>query len=333
MTMRNKPTVSVIIPTYNRAALIGKTIENVFQQTYQDIEVIVVNDGSTDNTLEKLASFGERIRVVSQPNAGPSAARNRGVAAAEGEIIAFQDSDDSWMPSKLERQVALLNRAGSDVPCCLCSAEMHFTHRGPCTSFDLAWLRPATESGLWLNVPEVLATTSVLFNQCAAIRKSVFRKIGGFNEAYKYMEDYDLALRLSFEGDAWTFIQEPLVVWHQGSPQSLSLQANQIGIKQYEIKIRSAAYERIAGAARFENVRKNLKLELSRNRRELCNAQIYAAKVPGSQSLGWLLSKGERYNKAIHRRNSTYPKMRVRDFEKVPLTDENVEVAASLRTK
>src|SRR5258708_4266873 len=114
--MRNKPTVSVIIPTYNRAALISKTIENVFQQIYQDIEIIVVNDGSTDDTLEKLASFGEKIRVISQANAGPSAARNRGVEVAEGEIIAFQDSDDSWMPSKLERQVALLNRAGADVP-------------------------------------------------------------------------------------------------------------------------------------------------------------------------------------------------------------------------
>jgi glycosyltransferase involved in cell wall biosynthesis len=333
LTVRNKPTVSVIIPTYNRAALIGETIENVFQQTYRDMEVIVVDDGSTDNTSEQLALFGDRIRVISQSNAGASAARNRGVEAAEGEIIAFQDSDDSWMPSKLERQVALLNRAGSDVPCCLCSAEMHFTERGPCTSFDLAWLHPDADSGLWLNAAEVLATTSVLFNQCAAIRKGAFEKVGGFNEAYRYMEDYDLALRLSLEGDAWTFIKEPLVVWHQGSPQSLSLQANQIGIKQYEIRIRNAACERIKGAAKFENVRKNLKVELNRNRRELRIAQICASNVPGSHSLGWLLSRAERYNKAIHRRNSAYPKMRVRDFEKLAAREENTEVAASLRTK
>src|ERR1700685_3541854 len=104
--MPSKPTVSVVIPTYNRADFVCKAIKNVFQQTFKDLELVIVDDGSTDNTLEKLAAFGNKIRVISQANAGPAAARNRGGEAACGEIIAFQDSDDTWMPTKLERQVS-----------------------------------------------------------------------------------------------------------------------------------------------------------------------------------------------------------------------------------
>src|SRR5687767_13189801 len=106
--MESTPLVSVIIPTYNRASVVCRAIDSVLGQTYGNIEVIVVDDGSTDETLERLHSYGDRIRVLTQANAGPSVARNRGIAVATGGIVAFLDSDDYWLPTKVARQVVLL---------------------------------------------------------------------------------------------------------------------------------------------------------------------------------------------------------------------------------
>src|SRR5947209_1428421 len=113
--MRSNNLVSVIIPTYNRAGTICQTVDNVFQQTYRNIELIVVDDGSTDDTQSRLRRYRNRLRIITQANAGPAVARNRGAAAACGDIIAFQDSDDLWNPTKLERQAALLEEAGPSV--------------------------------------------------------------------------------------------------------------------------------------------------------------------------------------------------------------------------
>jgi len=329
--MPSNPLVSVVIPTYNRAELICPTIENVFQQTYKNLEVIIVDDGSKDETLDRLSVFGDRIRVISQANAGPGVARNRGVDAASGEIIAFQDSDDIWMPTKLEQQVSLLQKAGADVPCCLCNAEMHFADKSISTSFELAWLRPNIASGVWTNVPEVLATTFVLFNQCSAIRSDVLRKVGGFDESYRYMmEDYDLSLRLSLEGRSWAFIREPLVVWRQGSDQSLSLQAkaDEIRLKECELKIRGVVSDRVRGVTGYRELEKNLSRERKRNQRELAIAKIRRRDFPGVQSLAWLLQRTERYRNAVHRRTPSFPRMQVRS-----LGEELAPVSPTLRSK
>jgi glycosyltransferase involved in cell wall biosynthesis len=103
-----QPVVSVVIPTYNRSDLLIETLQTVFAQTFRDFEVIVVNDGSTDDTLERLLLFGERVRVISQQNAGIGAARNRGIAEASGRYVALLDHDDLWMPEKLASQVHFL---------------------------------------------------------------------------------------------------------------------------------------------------------------------------------------------------------------------------------
>jgi glycosyltransferase involved in cell wall biosynthesis len=331
--MPAKPTVSVIIPTYNRAELISKTIENVFEQTYTDFEMIVVDDGSSDNTVERLSAWGDKIRLIRQSNAGPSAARNHGVQEARGEIIAFQDSDDTWMPTKLERQVNLLQRAGSNVPCCLCAAEMHFGTIRVISSFELAWLRPSLEQGLWTNVAEVLSTTSVLFNQCSAIRTAAFKSIGGFNEAYRCMEDYDLSLRLALQGAPWTFVAEPLVVWRQGSPESLSLGATNTGVKENEIKIRGLAYDSVRDSPRHQTVRKYLRRERERNQRELGIAKLYAGTGIGRQQLAWALARTEHYRKALYRRRSSFPRMQVQPVQNLAPVEEEIPVAAALRSK
>jgi glycosyltransferase involved in cell wall biosynthesis len=102
--------VSVLIPTYNRGYIVGQAIESVLAQTYRPIEIVVVDDGSKDDTREVLERFGQHIRYIYQDNAGLAAARNTGLVAARGEFLAFQDSDDLWVPWKLKAQVALMRR-------------------------------------------------------------------------------------------------------------------------------------------------------------------------------------------------------------------------------
>ena len=133
------PRVSVIIPSFNRAHCIAGSVESVLAQSFQDLEVIVVDDGSTDNTQEVLARFGNRIRVIRQDNGGVSAARNAGMRAARASWIAFQDSDDMWRPEKLQAQIECLEKY---------QGQMCFT-------------RSVTDSGEKLEDIEEIAATSV----------------------------------------------------------------------------------------------------------------------------------------------------------------------------
>lgn len=104
------PMVSIVIPTYNTGEYIQYTLESVFKQTYEDFEVIVVDDGSTDDTKEVLQVYMERIRYIYQENSGRSEARNTGIKAAKGKYVAFLDSDDLWTPGKLETQIDILEK-------------------------------------------------------------------------------------------------------------------------------------------------------------------------------------------------------------------------------
>lgn len=104
------PTVSVVIPTHNTANFITAALDSVFAQTYQDLEVIVVDDASTDDTETRIQAYGERVLYIKQSHAGSAVARNRGVLAAQGKYIAFLDSDDLWLPTKLEKQIALAEK-------------------------------------------------------------------------------------------------------------------------------------------------------------------------------------------------------------------------------
>jgi glycosyltransferase involved in cell wall biosynthesis len=100
------PTVTVIIPTYNYGRFVADAIASVLAQTYAVFEIVVVDDGSTDETEEVVKTFGERVRYIKQQNAGVSAARNAGIEVSSGDLIAFLDADDTWLPEKIEKQVA-----------------------------------------------------------------------------------------------------------------------------------------------------------------------------------------------------------------------------------
>ncbi len=311
--MSEAPVVSVVIPTYNRAGVICRTIDNVLAQTYRDTEIIVVDDGSTDDTQAELRSYGGRIRVIAQSNAGPAAARNRGIEAATGDLIAFQDSDDLWLPNKLERQARLLTRAGEEVVCCLCNAIFRYTGQPEFTAFKRAWLFPTLEEGIWTNPAEVWATRFVLFCQTVMIRRPVLERIGGFDESLKFHEDYDLPLRLALEGP-WAYIQQPLTIWQQGAAGSWSDKALQeeILLKECEIRMRNKILAQLGTSNGHGRLRILLQRELARNRRELWRATLASTKRPGAALVADVLARVDRYCWGVYRRLPSYPRLEAR---------------------
>ncbi len=115
--MNAKPTISAVIPCYNAAPFLRETLDSVLNQTYKPLEVILVDDGSTDDSAAIAQSYGPPVRVIRQENQGESVARNRGMDEAQGDWVGLLDADDRWVPNKLERQVAALGKAGEDVVC------------------------------------------------------------------------------------------------------------------------------------------------------------------------------------------------------------------------
>ena len=208
--MIDTPLVSVVIPTYNRSDIVRRSIDSVLEQSYGSVEIIVVDDGSTDATRDVLQQYGDRILSIHQENCGPSVARNTGVGLASGEFIAFLDSDDTWKPTKIARQIRLMLAGGERVPCCICNALLTDGGDSDTTSFELSDVMSDLQEGFWMNPAPIIATRFILFNQVVIIRRDAFKKVGGFKPEMRLLEDHDLAFRLSVLGP-WAFIAEPLV--------------------------------------------------------------------------------------------------------------------------
>jgi glycosyltransferase involved in cell wall biosynthesis len=325
--MSGNPLVSVVIPTYNRAELVCQAIANVFEQTYSNLELIVVDDGSTDETQSRLRQFGSQIRVITQANAGAAVARNRGIEAARGEIIAFQDSDDLWKPTKLEKQIALLEHFGPSIPCCLCNVLMRVVNGRDFTAFDHSLIFPRDEAGLWLNVPDVLATRFVLFNQAVAIRRKPLEKLGGFNEQLKYLEDYDLPLRLALEGP-WAFIREPLVIYREGTPGSFSQAAlkDPIVLKECEVQICENLLATAAGESRYAGFRSHLRRRLGMARRQLWAMNLREPDSFRTKAVSKVVKQFDKYYLAGFRRSPWFPQPRT-----LPVDSAGANIAESRR--
>jgi glycosyltransferase involved in cell wall biosynthesis len=307
--MRSQPLVSVIVPTYNRAEVVGETIEDLFRQTYRNIEIIVVDDGSTDDTQSKLASYGNRIRWAAQKNAGPAAARNRGIAIAHGEIVAFQDSDDAWHPTKIERQVSLLQRAGPSVVCCVCNSIVQLPN---CVvnAFENAPVIFPMEEGIWLNAAEVMATRFFLFNQVVAVRREVLARIGGFDESLRLMEDLQLALRLSLEGP-WAFIREPLATRQEKGKRTLGHEATPRIMCENNVRIREGILRVVEDKKELARLRPLMERELRRALRGHRAAKLQCTPAFPTSVLGWVLERFEHYRMAAYRRTPWFPQMKV----------------------
>lgn len=189
MTTPEPGLVSVVIPAYNGADYIGETIESILAQSYRPLEVLVVDDGSTDGTAEVVRRFGDPVRYVRQENAGTAAARNRAVAESRGEFIALLDQDDLWVPHKLARQIP---RFAEDPRIGLVFAGIEFfdTNSGKIT----ATYFPGDELSLCdLLAHIVLPVQTILF------RRSALEKIGPFDTSLGGTDDWDIGIRMAAE--------------------------------------------------------------------------------------------------------------------------------------
>lgn len=189
-----KPLVSVVIPAYNAERYLGEAIESVLAQTYAPVETIVVDDGSSDETVA-VASAYEGVTVIEQANAGPSAARNRGFAASRGELIAFHDSDDAMTPDKLEVQAGLLI-ADPGVGCVLAEQEL-LIEPGAELPF---WVEGSKVETVMPPRPPELEDEPLVHPMTMVVRRSTFEQVGGFDESMRAAEDFDWMLRASEEG-------------------------------------------------------------------------------------------------------------------------------------
>lgn len=205
------PTVSVIIPTYNRASVLKRAIESVLAQDFHDFEIVVVDDGSTDNTPEVLASY-QQICVIRQDHRGVSAARNAGTARASGRLITFLDSDDLWLPGKLSVQVAFLN---TNPDALICQTEEIWVRNGIKVN---PRKRHKKYSGM---IFEQCLELCIVSPSAVMMRRRLFDKIGGFDETLPVCEDYDLWLRTACRFPIY-LIETPLVIKHGGHLDQLS---------------------------------------------------------------------------------------------------------------
>lgn len=194
------PLVSVIIPSYNSEKYVGKAIESVLTQSYENIECIVVDDGSTDNTASVAKSFEPRIKSIYQKNAERSAARNTGIGIATGKYISFLDSDDSIYPSKIADQVAFLER-NADCDAVYSKVKL-FRDETPESPFTLERITPSGD------ILDTLLYGNFITVHSPLIRKSAIEKIHGFNPALSHNEDWEFFLRLALSGVRFGFIDE-----------------------------------------------------------------------------------------------------------------------------
>jgi glycosyltransferase involved in cell wall biosynthesis len=194
-----RPLVSVIIPCFNNAQHIKTAVDSVLTQDYPNLEVIVVNDGSTDNSIEVLSQFANKIKLITQINQGPAVARNTGILAARGDYIAFNDGDDIWLPGKVQAQVSYLEK-NPDTGLCYTSwkvwdqkvALADFAANIP-TPSDTQKIIPEKSGWLYTN----LLNDSVVCTITAMIRADVVKTVGLFNEKYLIGEDHDYWIRIS----------------------------------------------------------------------------------------------------------------------------------------
>lgn len=200
--------VSVIIPTHNRAELIGSAIRSVLNQTYQDFEIIVVDDASKDNTEEVISSFNDkRIKYIHhQTNKGEAGARNTGVTNSKGQFIGFLDDDDEWLPSKLQKQVELLERS----PLIIGGVYTTFVMINRADKRVVAQIT-ARKRGAIFN--DMLIKNRVGTPSTVLLRRECFDKVGLFDEGISFGPDYDMWLRISREFD-FEYINEPLVKYY-----------------------------------------------------------------------------------------------------------------------
>jgi glycosyltransferase involved in cell wall biosynthesis len=187
----NNPRVSVIIPCYNSENYIKKTIDSVLIQTYKNIEIIVVNDGSTDSSLAVLKTYGKSIKIIEHDsclNKGQSASLNLGIVSSNSEYVAFLDSDDVFLPHKIEIQVAFMEKFKN--------IGLVYTNGYAIDENDNNLYKIYNKKHIEYNNPNCVLLDFYFFPSCILLRRNVLEKAGFFDEKLRAAQDHDLALRI-----------------------------------------------------------------------------------------------------------------------------------------
>jgi len=265
-----KTQVSVIIPTYNRGWTIGEAVDSVLAQDYRDFELIVVDDGSADNTSQVLDAYRGTIKVFRQENKGVSAARNRGIAEASGRFIAFLDSDDLWLPQKLSTQVEFFNTTPDAL---ICQTEEVWIRSGVRVNPKKRHKKP---SGMIFEPSLALCLVSP---SAVMIRRSLLEIVGNFDETLPLCEDYDLWLRISCRFPVYR-IDTPLIIKRGGHKDQLSAS---FGLDRFRIKaikkiIKSGFLSKRQYAAAVKTLKEKCNIYAAgcRKRGRIDEAQYYA---------------------------------------------------------
>jgi teichuronic acid biosynthesis glycosyltransferase TuaG len=261
------PTVSVIIPAYNAEAFLARAIRSVEAQTFRDFEVVVVDDGSTDGTADVARGFSS-VRYVRGAHLGEAGARNRGLEEAAGELVAFVDADDEWLPEKLARQVAFMESAGSSFS----YTDCYLVRDGSRVRYSTL-ARPRHGEILFPLIDDWLDQAFLIPTEVMASR-ALLQSAGGFETGLPTAGhvDYGLWLKLAIQGTRIDYLDEPLALWYRGH-ESVSSNATEM-VERYRVALRyfSTAYdfsaearERIAKALERSNA--TLAVELLKEHR------------------------------------------------------------------
>jgi glycosyltransferase involved in cell wall biosynthesis len=271
------PTVSIVLPTFNRLQFLREAIDSVFAQTFEDWELVVADDGSDGDTLAYFAALEQlsRVKVLRLAHTGnPSAVRNAALRAARGQYIAFLDSDDIWMPDKLSVQLAA-HAAGAGRRWSY-TALMRIDAAG-------APMRDGQGTG-WvphegaifeqlLSIEAAVATPSVL------VERGLLEEAGGFDEQQRYFEDYDLWLRLSLLSDV-ILINRPLIKVRNHAQH---YSADRIGVYQARFRL----LDKIAGHAKTPRLRAMLRMERAKNAASLALVSAIAGRRVYALQMLW----------------------------------------------
>ncbi len=204
------PLVSAIVPAYNAAETIADAIESIRAQTYPHTEIVICNDGSTDNTAEVVRALCPEAVYLEQPNAGPAAARNAAAAAASGEFLAPLDADDRWTPEKLEHQLEIIADDPGIGAVCTNGIVVSGGHSYP-------WISVRGPRVRELSVAEQLRTDRRPISASMLCRTDVFRALGGYDEAIVWGEDLDFFCRMVASGHRLLALRDPLYIYVRAS--------------------------------------------------------------------------------------------------------------------
>ncbi len=267
------PTVSVIIPVFNGAADLAAAVDSALGQQGCNVEVIVVNDGSTDATADVAASYGDRIRVIQQANLGApglAATRNNGVRASTADWIAFLDHDDLWEPDKLCRQLELAQTKNADV--------IYSNARNFGDVDRVADLRSDPEAMLEGDLFLPLLMDNFIVMSSAMMKRTLFDAIGGFTENPVLAEDWDLWLKAAASGAAFAAVRDP-VTWYHWRTGSFSKDHNRM--RELRLLAVRRALETSRGRLLPWSVRRKTLANV-----ESCSAWFLASTAP-RQAIRW----------------------------------------------